>query len=204
MEITSDMLRAVAPNAKDEVLEAFAEAMTNNFEDYEMTPLRAAHFIAQAAHESTGFTRFTENLNYRAQRLMQVFPKYFRDVDPDDYAGNPEAIANRVYGGRMGNGPESSGDGWKYRGRGIFQLTGKSNYKTIGDAIEVDLIDDPDAALSSDNAVLIALEYWDQRNINDAADEDDVVGVTRKINGGTIGLEERKLLLKKAKRALGV
>jgi putative chitinase len=91
----------------------------------------------------------------------------------------------------MGNGDEDSGDGYKYRGRGIFQLTGKANYKTIGDAIEVDLVDDPDAALSSDVAVQVALEYWSKRNLNLLADKDDIVGITKKINGGTNGLEDR-------------
>jgi putative chitinase len=205
MEITGDILKEIAPNARIEVLDAFAETMTELFEQYKITtPLRAAHFLAQAAHECGGFTVFAENLNYSAKRLTEVFPKYFRDANPNAYARKPEKIANRVYANRMGNGDEDSGDGYKYRGRGIFQLTGKANYKTIGDAIEVDLVDDPDAALSSDVAVQVALEYWSKRGLNALADKDDIVGITKKINGGTNGLEDRKDYLEKAKEALGI
>lgn len=205
MEITLEILQEIAPNARDDVLEAFATTMSEVFEEYGInTPLRAAHFLAQAAHECGEFTVFAENLNYSAKRLVEVFPKYFRDVDPNAYARKPEKIANRVYANRMGNGDEESGDGYAYRGRGIFQLTGRSNYRTIGEALDIDLEGDPDQALASDVAVLVALQYWKSRGLNALADKDDIVGVTKKINGGTIGLDHRKQLLKAAKKALGI
>lgn len=205
MEITREILESISPTANPMVLEEFAATMTEAFPAYDVDrPLRAAHFLAQAAHESGGFRVFVENLNYSADRLLVVFPKYFRGVNTNAYARNPQKIANRVYASRMGNGDEASGDGWRFRGRGIFQVTGRSNYETLGDALGIDIVNDPDLATMSDNAVYLALEYWQRRGLNADADRDDIVTVTKKINGGTHGLDERQSYLRRAKKALGI
>lgn len=163
------------------------------------TKERVNMFLAQCGHESGGFTAFSENLNYSAKGLRTVFPKYF----PDDsianaYERNPEKIANKVYANRMGNGPESSGDGWKYRGRGILQCTGKDNYTAFSKDMNIDAVNNPDL-LSTDLSVAIksAIWFWNKNNLNKFADTKDIVGATKKINGGTIGLEDRQDKLKK-------
>lgn len=160
--------------------------------------LRQAHFLAQIAHESGGFTHLVENLNYSAVRLQQIFPKYFPSVNiAAAYEHKPEMIANRVYANRMGNGSEESGDGWKYKGRGLIQLTGKENYKRLGYA------DNPERLLNPYYAGLCAGGYWDSRGCNSPADHDDLEGVTRLVNGGLNGLDDRKKWLNKAKDVLG-
>lgn len=163
------------------------------------TAERVCMFLAQTGHESGGFTIFTENLNYSAKGLRGVFGKYF----PDDasalaYERKPEKIANRVYGGRMGNGPESSGDGFKYRGRGIIMITGKDNYKTCGQAIGFDLVSNPET-LSVDLSIAIksAIWFWNKNNLNSYCDNNDYIGLTKRINGGVNGLEDRQDKLKK-------
>jgi putative chitinase len=161
--------------------------------DYDInTPPRVAAFLAQCAHESGGFKFLKENLNYRAVSLRKVFPKYF----PDDniaaaYANKPEMIANRVYGGRMGNGPEETGDGWKFCGRGLIQLTGKINYQNFADSIETPVEDIPDYLATFEGAVQSACWFWEANNLNQWADKGDIVTLTKRINGGTIGLEDR-------------
>jgi putative chitinase len=173
-------------------------------EDFDInTPQRISMFLAQIGHESGGLTKLHENLNYKAARLTQIFPKYFKDVDPDDYASNPEAIANRVYCSRMGNGDEHSGDGYRFRGRGAIQLTGRSNYTACGTDLEVDLIENPDWLETPEGAIMSAAWFWDQRDLNDYADKGDVLTVTKKINGGTIGLDERKELYEEALKIFG-
>lgn len=161
--------------------------------------LRLAHFFAQVLHES-GFLRFTvENLNYSSTALQRVFGKYFRSkAEADAYAGQPEKIANRVYANRMGNRGESSGDGWKYRGRGLIQLTGRNNYKAFAEWIgDGRVVDDPDV-VASEYAVHSAVFFWDTHGLNKLADRDDVVALTRKINGGLNGLAHRRELFNKA------
>ncbi|MEO8602742.1 MAG: SH3 domain-containing protein, partial [bacterium] len=165
------------------------------------TPLRVAHFLAQVLHESGLLGVVEENLNYSAARLRQIFPKYFTAAQAAQYGGKREAIGNRVYGGRLGNGGESSGDGYRYRGRGLIQLTGKSNYRRFADWLKTDVVAAPDL-VAQRYAVHGAVFYWNLRGINDPADADDVRAVTRAINGGTIGLDERIRLLDRAKRAL--
>ena len=167
--------------------------------------LRLAHFFAQVLHES-GCMRFdTENLNYSSDSLLRVFGKYFRTKqEADAYARKPEKIANRVYAKRMGNGSEASGDGWKYRGRGLIQLTGKANYKAFAEWVgDARIMDDPDL-VSSEYAVHSAVFFWDKNNLNKLADKDDVVGLTRRINGGENGLAHRRELLNKAKGLLSM
>jgi predicted chitinase len=168
------------------------------------TPLRVAHFLAQILHESGKLRTAEENLNYSAEGLRSVFRKYFADTEAEAFARKPELIANRVYAGRMGNGNETSGDGYRYRGRGLIQLTGKSNYsefaKWVGDD---DVVGNP-ATVASKYAVHSAVYFWDSRNLNALADADDVRAVTKKINGGFNGLEDRIGLLDRAKALLAI
>ena len=167
--------------------------------------LRLAHFFAQVLHES-GCMRFDmENLNYSSDALRKVFGKYFTTKEQADaYARNPEKIANRVYASRMGNGDETSGDGWKYRGRGLIQLTGRANYKAFADWIkDTRVMDEPDL-VSSEYAVHSAVFFWDRNDLNKLADKDDVVGLTTRINGGVNGLAHRRELLNKANGLLAM
>lgn len=165
------------------------------------TPVRLAHFLAQAGHESGGFKQFQENLNYGAKGLVTLFKKYFSKADksPDDakakaYERQPQKIANLIYGGRMGNGPEASGDGWKYHGRGAIQLTGKDNYVAFGKAINEDLTANPD--LVATKYILLSAAWFFTKNklhiLADGGATDAVVtAITKKVNGGTIGLPDR-------------
>jgi predicted chitinase len=166
---------------------------------------RVAHFFAQVLHESGCMRYDMENLNYSAKALRAVFGKYFKTkADADAYARQPEKIANRVYGNRMGNGAESSGDGWKYRGRGLIQLTGKSNYRAFAKWVGDDrVIEDPDL-VATEYAVHSAVFFWDKNNLNKIADKDDVVALTKRINGGVNGLSHRKELLNNANGLLAM
>jgi len=159
------------------------------------TPARIAAFIAQCAHESGGFQFLQENLNYRAASLRKVFPKYFPDdATANDYASRPnkqEAIANRIYANRMGNGNEASGDGWRYRGRGAIQLTGRNNYAAFAKSIGKSLEETVAYLETIPGAVESAAWFWKNNNLNREADARDIKTMTRKINGGFIGLEDR-------------
>ena len=163
-------------------------------EKYNLTPIQMAHFLGQLAHESQDFTKVYENLNYSAQRLLEVFPKYFNKSNVNNYARNPQKIANKVYANRMGNGDEKSGDGWKYRGRGYIQLTGKSNYSSFSKFIGEDCVANPDL-VETKYAYDSAIWFFEVNNIfslcKDFSDK-TFEAVTRKINGGTNGLTERK------------
>jgi putative chitinase len=199
MKVTLDQLWNFYEDTDDFVLAKFVDPINKVIEEFEInTPNRLAMFLAQIGHESGGLTKLHENLNYKAARLTQIFPKYFRDVDPNEYANNPEKIANRVYCNRMGNGDERSGDGYRFRGRGAVQLTGRSNYEACGEDLEVDLVANPDYLETPEGAIRSAAWFWDQHDLNDWADKKDVTTVTKKINGGTIGLEERKELFEEA------
>jgi len=156
------------------------------------TPIKLAHFLAQCGHESGGFRVTSENLNYSAQGLKSIFPKYFRTVIAENYARNPQKIANLVYGNRMGNGPESSGDGFKYRGRGYIQLTGKDNYTAFGKAIGEDIASNPDL-VQSKYPLLSAAWFFYRNCLKKCVDASDatVTAVTKCVNGGTIGLPDR-------------
>lgn len=159
------------------------------------TPLRLAHFLAQCGHESGGFRLTQENLNYSAKGLMGIFKKYFpTQALADAYARKPEKIANRVYGGRMGNGPEASGEGFKFRGRGYIQLTGKSNYAAFDLAVEDDILANPDL-VSTKHALASAAWFWKKNGLNLIADTGStaevVTKITKRVNGGTIGLPDR-------------
>ena len=172
--------------------------ISDQFEDLKKfgidTPLRLAHFLAQCSHESGGFKTLTENLNYSAEGLKKTFPKYFPADTSLAYARQPEKIANKVYANRMGNGGEASGDGWKYRGRGCIQLTGKENYKKFSDACGEDCVINPDL-VSGKYFLQSAAWFWQNRGLNTFADigssDAQVLVITRKINGGTNGLPDR-------------
>ena len=196
-KIDVSKFKKLFPNAKepDKLCNLFDNLLNASGID---TKERVCMFLAQCGHESAGFSRFSENLNYSAKGLRGTFPKYF----PDDatavkYERQPEKIANRVYANRMGNGPENSGDGWKYCGRGIIQTTGKANYEAFSKESGIDAINNPDL-LKSDLSIAIksAIFFWNKNNLNSYADKKDIVGSTKKINGGTIGLEEREHLYK--------
>ena len=157
------------------------------------TPLKLAHFLAQCGHESGGFKVTQENLNYSAKGLMGIFQKYFpTDVKAKDYERKPEKIANLVYGGRMGNGPESSGEGYKFRGRGYIQLTGKDNYTAFGKAIGEDIVNNPDL-VATKYPLLSAAWFFSKNCLKKCVDASDatVTSVTKCVNGGTIGLPDR-------------
>ena len=159
------------------------------------TSLRLAHFLSQCAHESLNFTAITENLNYGSVALMSTFKKYFPDLPKaEEYARKPEKIANLVYANRMGNGPEDSGEGYKYRGRGYIQLTGKVNYQAFDKIVEGDIINQPEL-VATKYPLLSAAWYWNSRNLNTLADkgatELEVARITRVVNGGSNGLVDR-------------
>lgn len=185
------------------------------------TPRQIAAFLAQCAHESGGFTMLRENLNYRAVTLAAVWPKRFALLGADgkplkddkgknrptkiaqSIAGKPELIANMVYSNRMGNGPAESGDGWKFAGKGLKQLTGKDNFTRCGKAIELDLVNDPDLLLQPEGAALSAAWFWWSNKCGPIADAGDFVRLTRVINGGVIGLEDRTKRYNAALAAMG-
>jgi putative chitinase len=173
--------------------------------DYDInTPKRVAAFMAQCAHESGGFRALKENLNYKAASLRRVFPKYFPNDDlANAYAGKQEMIANRVYGSRMGNGDEHSGDGFRYCGRGLIQLTGKNNYQAFADSIETHIDDIPEFLATFEGAVQSACWFWESNNLNQFADTGDILTMTKRINGGTIGLSDRQAHYRHALEVLG-
>lgn len=169
-------------------------ALEQALPDYDInTPKRVASFLAQCAHESGGFRALKENLNYKAESLMRVWPRYFPDLaTAQRYAHNQEMIANRAYANRMGNGPEESGDGWRFCGRGLIQLTGRNNYQAFADSIETNINDIPAYLATFEGAVQSACWFWEANNLNQYADAGDILTMTKKINGGTLGLDDRK------------
>lgn len=193
--ITLEILQKLCPQTKPAVLKKYAESLHETAEYYDMyvNKKRAAAFIAQVAHESGGFNFVKENLNYSAKGLRTTFKKYFADESTANaYAKQPVKIANRVYANRMGNGDEASGDGYKYCGRGLIQLTGKQNYTKFAADLGIS-VDETVAYLETpEGAVSSAGWFWDNNNLNSYCDKDDFVGLTKRINGGTIGLEDRK------------
>lgn len=195
MKITLELLQALCPKTKATVLQQYVDALHDVAEYYDMydNPRRVAGFLAQVAHESGGFNFVKENLNYGAKGLMTTFKKYFPNEElAKQYERKPEKIANRVYANRMANGDESSGDGYRFCGRGLIQLTGRANYtkfaQDLGISIEetVAYLETPAGAVSS------AGWFWDNNNLNQYCDSDDFVTLTKRINGGTIGLEDRQ------------
>jgi putative chitinase len=203
MEITQEQLHQIIPN--NPYVEHWAEALNKILPDYDITtPQRVAAFIAQAAHESGGFTALHENLNYRPETLRKVFPRYFPDdATAQRYAHNPEMIANKVYANRMGNGDEASGDGFCYCGRGLIQLTGHDNYQNFADSIGIDVTQVPEYLQTFEGAVQSACWFWENNNLNQYADSGDILTMTKRINGGTIGLEDRQKHYNQALQVFG-
>jgi putative chitinase len=195
MNITLQQLQQLIP--KNPYVKQWHNALSQLLPDYEInTAERIAAFVAQCAHESGGFTALKENLNYKAATLRKIFPKYF----PDDataahYAGLPnkqEAIANKVYASRMGNGPEESGDGYRFCGRGLIQLTGRDNYSWFAASLSITVEEASEYLQTFEGAAQSACWFWETNSLNRWADAGDILTLTKKINGGTIGLEDRK------------
>jgi len=192
--LTKEQLAELLPG--NPYIDYWYSALEQLLPDYDInTPRRVAAFIAQCAHESGNFRILKENLNYRAASLRKIFPKYFpTDALAAQYASLPnkqQAIANRVYGGRMGNGPEESGDGYRYCGRGLIQLTGKNNYEEFAMSIETPVEEIPEYLETFEGATQSACWFWETNNLNKWADAGDIKELTRRINGGYIGLEDR-------------
>ena len=174
--------------------------LNETFERFDInTPERQAAFIGQCSHESGGFKILRENLNYSAEGLQKIWPNRFPTLeDAQPYARQQDKIANKVYAGRNGNGDEASGDGWGYRGRGCIQLTGKANYNAAGNALGVDFLADPDIVATPQYAALTAGWFWSIHDLNSLADARDDLTITKRINGGTNGLDDRIARTQKA------
>lgn len=192
MELTLEQLRQIIP--KNPYVSYWYEALSQLLPEYQIdTPQRMAAFLAQCAHESGNFVFIKENLNYKAASLRKVFPKYF----PDDaiaaqYANKPQMIANRVYANRMGNGPEESGDGYAFCGRGLIQVTGRDNYSWFAASLGITPEEASEYMETFEGAAQSACWFWETNNLNQWADRGDILTLTKRINGGTIGLEDRK------------
>lgn len=193
--ITVELLKQICPKTKESVLKKYALSLHETAEYYDMykNKKRAAAFLAQVAHESGGFNFVKENLNYSAKGLMTTFKKYFpTEAIAKQYERQPEKIANRVYANRMSNGDETSGDGYKFCGRGLIQLTGRANYTKFAADLGIGLDETVAYLETPEGAVSSAGWFWDNNNLNSYCDKDDFIGLTKRINGGTIGLEDRK------------
>jgi len=193
--ITLDILQQLCPKTKKSVLELYATPVHEVAEYYDMytNMNRAAGFVAQIAHESGEFNFVKENLNYGAAGLMNTFKKYFPDQEiANQYQRQPEKIANRVYANRMGNGDEDSGDGYRFCGRGLIQLTGRNNYTKFANDLGISVEDTVAYLETPAGAVSSAGWFWDQNNLNQYCDSGDFVMLTKRINGGTIGIEDRQ------------
>ena len=202
--LSRDQLAQLIPG--NPYVDYWYSAMDRCLPDYDInTPQRVAMFVAQCAHESGNFRVLKENLNYRAESLTKVWPRYFPNLDvAKQYAHKQEAIANRAYANRMGNGPEESGDGWRYCGRGLIQLTGKDNYTRFAMSIETPVEEIPAYLGTFEGAVQSACWFWETNNLNQWCDQGDVMTVTKRINGGTLGLADRQKHYQHALHVLGL
>ena len=194
MELTKEQLKQLLP--KNPYIDHWYDCLSKLLPDYEInTGRRIAAFIAQCAHESGGFTALQENLNYSAPTLRRIFPRYFpTDEMAKHYASLPnkqESIANLVYANRMGNGPPESGDGYRFRGRGLIQLTGRDNYTFFAGSLGISVEEASEYLETFEGAVQSACWFWEVNNLNQWADAGDILTLTKRINGGTIGLEDR-------------
>lgn len=198
MQLTTQQFQKFCPKTANP--EVWCQLFNTYLPQYEIQTLpRMTAFLAQCAHESGEFRVLEENLNYSAQRLIQVFPRYFTAITAANYARKPQQIANRVYGSRLGNGPELSGDGWRYRGRGVIQLTGKTNYQQASQTLFSDdrLVENPDVVSEPELALLTACWFWQARGLNALCDAGEFEKLTRRINGGVNGLADRQAKLAK-------
>jgi putative chitinase len=205
-ELTLEQLKQIVPG--NPYIEHWHEALCEVLPDYDIdTPQRIAAFLAQCAHESGGFKAIKENLNYRPATLVTLFKKYFDLETATRYCAMPDkqaAIANRIYANRMGNGPEESGDGYKYCGRGLIQLTGKDNYSRYAQSLEISVEEASEHLTTFEGCVQSAAWFWEANNLNQYADKGDILMLTKRINGGTIGLEDRIKHYNHACHVLGV
>ncbi|UZJ58541.1 glycoside hydrolase family 19 protein [Pseudomonas sp. KU26590] len=203
MPMTTQQLLQILPNAGPQA-GIFVSALSAAMGKYQITtPARSAAFIAQVGHESAQLTAVVENLNYSAQALQKTWPSRFSAEVASACARQPEKIANIAYASRMGNGALGSGDGWKYRGRGLIQVTGKSNYQKCGDALGMDLITKPELLQEPANAAMSAAWFWYANGLNALADAGDLQSITRKINGGLNGYADRAEIYERALKVLG-
>ena len=203
--ITSQQLKALYPRAAEPVIKSFAATAPTVFNKFglDAKPERLEYLLAQIGHESGGLTILEEGLSYSARRMTQVWPKRFPTVDAAaPFANNPQKLANKVYAGRMGNGDAASGDGFAYRGRGFIQITGRDGYRNVGRHAGLDLERNPDLASHVDNQLAVACGFWKWKDLNPLCDARDFKAVTKKINGGTVGLEDRMAWLAKVRRVL--
>jgi len=193
--VTLELLVAICPNTKKTVLEKYVDSLNEVAEYYDMTknPARLASFLAQVAHESGGFNAVKEGLNYSVTGLRATFGKYFPNNEiAMNYARKPELIANRVYANRMGNGSEESGDGYKFCGRGLIQLTGRDNYIKFANDLNMSIEETVEYLQTPEGACASAGWFWDNNNLNSYCDRNDFTGLTKRINGGINGLADRK------------
>ena len=192
MELTEQQLQQIIP--KNKYVSYWYQALQQLLPQYEInTTERIAAFLAQCAHESGGFVFIKENLNYRWASLRKTFPKYFpTDALAQQYEKQPEKIANRVYANRMGNGPEESGDGYRFCGRGLIQVTGRENYSWFAASLQITPEEASEYMETFEGAAQSACWFWESNNLNQWADKRDILTLTKRINGGTIGLEDRK------------
>ena len=200
--LTLDQLKQMVKNP---YIDHWYSALAQLLPDYELnTPLRVAHFVAQCAHESGNFVFIKENLNYKAASLQKTFAKYFPTAElAAQYANRPEQIANRIYASRMGNGPETSGDGYRFCGRGLIQLTGRDNYTFFAGSLDISVEDASQYLETFEGAAQSACWFWEQNNLNRFADANDVKGLTKAINGGYIGIIDREEHTRHALHVLG-
>lgn len=201
-QLTSELLESAVGCTKDVAYAALPFIFATCKRFHINSEKRLAMFFAQLGHESSSLALTTENLNYSADRLLVVFPKYFNASNVADYARQPQKIANRVYANRMGNGPEESGMGWQFRGRGYIQLTGYNNYRAFSDYFGEDLTVNPDKVSEPMYAALSSGWFWYENNLNQLADASDILSCTKRINGGTHGLVDRTKRYHKALEAL--
>lgn len=200
--ISREELERIVPGITD--TSDWCEALNTVLPDYAVdTRDRIAGFLAQCAHESGGFRRLSENLNYSEAGLLKTFGKYFTAASAKSYARQPERIANRVYANRMGNGDEASGDGWRFRGGGLIQLTGRANYGAFSNDAELSLAESADYVRTKRGAVESAAWFWRKNGLNRYADTRDIVRMTKRINGGTNGLQDRIDCYERALKILG-
>ena len=199
--MTVEQFKQVFPKAKNPDL--IVQHLNRYFYVYNLNTLnQISGFLAQCGHESGGFTIFKENLNYSVEGLLRTFRKYFTTATALLYAKNPEKIANRVYANRMGNSDEVSGDGWRYAGKGIIQITGKDNYSAFAKDKGISNQEVSEYMMTLEGAIESGFWYWSKNNLNIYCDRDDIEGLTKKINGGLNGLEDRIRLYKLCKEVL--
>lgn len=206
MEITLDQLRQICPLGRTQYLDDFVRDAPSLLPQWGInTQRRVAYFLAQVAHETNGLTVLEENLRYSAQRLTEVWPSRFPTVTiARAYEYSPEKLANFIYADRLGNGPSHSGDGWRYRGRGCKQTTGRWNYERLATRTGLDVVQNPDLVAKFPVALIAACVFWADNNLNFFADVGDVTGLTRKVNGGLHGLAERQRYTEAAEIALAM